>query len=267
VLSALSSVAKNSKKEAQETVSMSAVVARKPPLSCSECPIRTFTAYFPLISKHPEILQGIGREIVELPARRVILRKGETPSRLFTLFSGWAFRFTLLPDGRRQILSFVLPGEMISLRALQATPMNFAVQALTNVVLCSFDAARLRKAMAADPAQTEYLVSKYIDICIEADLRLTDLGRRSASERIIRLVLGLERRLAARNLTDDDTFDFPLRQEHIADALGLTAVHVSRTLSALRDADAISLEHGRMTIRNRARLLDMVDDAEPLARR
>lgn len=238
----------------------------RPPESCLECPIRAFTAYLPLMDRRPELFRALEREVTTIPARRVIVRRGDVPTKVFTLFAGWAYRYTLLSDGRRQILSFILPGELISLRALRATPMTFSVQALTEVVLCAFDAAKMR-ATLNDPAEAEYLVDKYMEICAEADLRLTDLGRRSATQRVARLMLGLERRLVARGLTVGDAFEFPLRQEHIADALGLTAVHVSRTLSAMRESGAIVLEGGRLTIADRRGLMEILGDGEPLAQR
>lgn len=232
-----------------------------PPLDCSDCPFREHTIYVPSIKKHPRMFAVGSREIITVPARRILVGKGEVPNKILTLFKGWAYRYNLLPDGRRQILTFKLPGDFISLRALQLSPMNFAVRTITEATLCSIDAVALREKMG-DPAQASHLVRAYMQMCVAADHRLLALSRRNAIERVAGLILDIEHRLAERSLTDGDTFEFPLRQEHIADALDLTSVHVSRTMSSLRRAGVISLDHGTMTIMSRSALLEMAGDPQ-----
>jgi len=87
--------------------------------------------------------------------------------------------------------------------------------------------------------------------------RLIDLGRRTATERIVRLILEIEERARMRGLVSDQTIPFPLRQTHIADALGLTAVHVNRTINALRREGHITFRRGSMVIENRKALQEI----------
>lgn len=200
-----------------------------------------------------------------IPARRIIVRKSDVPMQMFTLYDGWAFRFVLLPDGRRQILSFLLPGDLIGIQAIYGDPLRFSVQALTDVTLCAFNAKEIAEAMQKSPAQMKHLVARSIREAADADNRVIGLGRRTATERVAGLILKLTNALKRRKSVPGENFAFPLRQEHIADALGLTAVHVSRTISILRDEGAISLERNILTIRDRQRLTELADHNEALA--
>lgn len=228
--------------------------------------MRTHTAYYPLLEQGPAAFAALARETVFMQARRIIVRQGEAPSQIFTLHSGWAFRFTLLPDGRRQILDFLLPGDLISPPALASAAMTFSVQALTDVTLCAFDADAFRQAMR-HPALCHHLAARHMTEFAAADARITDLGRRTALERLARLILDLEDRLRRRRLFSGDGIPFPLRREHIADALGLTAVHVSRTVATLRDLGAITLVRDAIFVDNRNVLLETAGETRlPLVR-
>lgn len=229
----------------------------RPPGACAACPVRRHTLYAPIAESRAAEIAALRRESLMIPARRIILRQGEVPSTVFVLYDGWAFRFTLLSDGRRQILSFLLPGELISLPALRLAPLRFSVQALTAVSLCAFNTKDLAGFVQDNPVLTMSLVNECAREAESADRRVTDLGRRSATERVARLILEIESRLRALDRVEGDSFEFPLRQEHIADALGLTAVHVSRTLSGLRDEGLLSLGQGVLMMHNRQRLLEM----------
>ena len=195
-----------------------------------------------------EAITGLKRGHRLLPARRTIYREGETADEIFTLFDGWAFRFKLMPDGRRQILSFLLPGDTISLPLLRFDRLHFSVQALTAVSLCVFDRAGLADYVSAHPTVARRLEVFFARDAADADERLADLGRRTARERVARLALQLFARLRRRSAVQDSSFDFPLRQQHIADALGLTAVHVSRVFHALRGEGLIVVERNLLTI-------------------
>lgn len=185
-----------------------------------------------------------------LPAKTTICRAGELAPFYYTLLDGWAFRYKLIPDGRRQILSFLLPGDSISFQLMRAERLHFSVQALTEVSLCVFDRQQLSRYVADSPALVARLDCLTARETAASDDRLTDLGRRSAHERVARLLVQLCLRLQRRGRVDGDTFAFPLRQHHIADALGLTAVHVSRVLKTLKDDGLLSIDGQRLTVRD-----------------
>jgi CRP/FNR family transcriptional regulator, anaerobic regulatory protein len=227
------------------------------PTDCLSCPIRRHAVYGPLPPAEVAEISRMRRAVRRVPGRRIVLREGEVPTELFTLVEGWAFRFKLLPDGRRQILSFLIPGDLVVFRGLFEAPLGFSVQSLTAVGLCVFPAGEL----AAFLQGRSRLAEELMRLCSRehgaADNRLTDLGRRSASERIGGFVLDLDTRLRARNLAHGPSLPFPLRLEHIADALGLSPIHVSRTLTRLRRDGLLAIDEGRLRIDDRARLTEL----------
>ncbi len=181
-------------------------------------------------------------------ARQTIYRANDPLNGVKLICDGWAFTFMLLPDGRRQILSFLLPGDIISARAVLQERLPLSVHTLTAVQHCSFDRAELIAAIKSDPkvfAQFAELCAAEID---QAHELATDMGRRTTDQRIARLILTLRARLAARNLVHEQGFEFPLRQQHIADATGVTSVHVSRVMTALQDAGVIDIRARRLRI-------------------
>jgi CRP-like cAMP-binding protein len=223
------------------------------------------TVYSTLIEEDPTLITSLRREVISVASRRIILRQGEVPSKLFTLYSGWAFRFNLLPDGRRQILSFLLPGDLVTTQAVYISPLRFSVQTVTEVTLCAFDAKELVATMQQNAALTDCIAARYAREVAEADDRVVGLGRRTAMERVSSLILKLVNKQRLRSLMRGDSGEFPLRQEHIADALGLTTVHVSRTISSLRDEGIIAMERNKITIKDRQRLIEFAGNNEAVA--
>ena len=225
------------------------------PNGCDQCPVRPFTLYSANGNGTPAEIGELRKGVRVLPARRTIYREGETSNEIFTLFDGWAFRFKVLPDGRRSILSFLLPGDLISVPLLHFDRLHFSVQSLTAVSLCVFERAALVEYVRNRPA----LARRFESFCGRetalAEERLADVGRRSARERVARLILRKFQQLQARNAVRGSSFEFPLRQQHVADALGLTAVHVSRVLNALRTEGLVAIERGRLTIIDRGALI------------
>ncbi len=208
------------------------------PSSCVTCPVRRFTAYSGIPAASIPYLESVRIGSRTLPARSSICYEAAASAELYTLYDGWAFTYKLLPDGRRQILEFLLPGDPIGLQALWLDVMPHSAQALTEVTLCVFDLEQFSGLTIGRPEQ-EWSILRYLAARqAQTEERLVDLGRRTAAERIARLILDICDHLGARGLgvrlLHDDSFPFNLRQEHIADALGLTKAHVSRTLLALR---------------------------------
>jgi CRP-like cAMP-binding protein len=185
----------------------------------------------------------------------MIVRAGEPSQEVHTLLRGWAYRFLLLPDGRRQILGYYLPGNLITLEALHMPRVHVSIQALTDVTLCVFDIEVFRRLVRDTPAINEEAERACVQRTIFNDNRLMDLGRRTAQEKLARFIVEMYVRLARRKAVRDRSFTWPLRHEHIADTLGLTPVHVSRTLRALREERVVSINGQDVTILDDARIL------------
>jgi CRP-like cAMP-binding protein len=218
-----------------------------------------------LVDASPAKFTALRREVVTVPARRIVVRAGETPTKLYSLYNGWCFRFVLLPDGRRQILSILLPGDLLATQAMYVNPLRYSVQSLTEVTLCVFDREDLLTALRNDPQMPDRMSARFAREAAEADERVLGLGQLTAIERVARLILRLTNKLKLRGLLRDENVEFPLRQEHIADALGLTAVHVSRTLSMLKEDGAIVMGRNALTITDRDRLVELAGNYQAAA--
>jgi CRP-like cAMP-binding protein len=217
---------------------------------CMECPWRSSDAFKPLSHEQVEFIDSLKREHVVRQAGAEIVRPGEENAELYTLFAGWAFRYQELPDGRRQILNFLLPGDLVGLQAALFEASQHGISALTRVELCVLPRRRFwslferMPELAFDVTWLGAREESYVDD------NLTSVGRRNSGERIAALVIGLWKRLTALNLAKGDVFDFPLNQQHIADALGLSLVHTNKTLAKLRRMEMFSIANGRMTLKN-----------------
>lgn len=161
------------------------------------------------------------------------------------ILGGWALRACLLSDGRRQITDLFLPGDIISDPPADRRS-SYSIGAITAVTWCTLDPASIA------PESGLHKALSAVELIREQSLRrqIVRLGRLDALDRLTDWLLELHARLAAAGLCVSNTMPLPLTQEVIADALGLTSVHVNRTLSALRRAGLIEVQGGRATILN-----------------
>ncbi|HET9716225.1 MAG TPA: Crp/Fnr family transcriptional regulator [Pseudolabrys sp.] len=184
------------------------------------------------------------------PARKIVCREHDLHDVVPVICDGWAASVAMLSDSSRQILSFLLPGDLISTALLFEPRAHFQVEAITDVSYRVFRRAELKAAMLNNPALLENLSRAWSEEKTRSDQLIVDLGRRTADERIARLILSLAERLARRGMTKGEAteFEFPLRQHHIADATGLTPVHVSKVLSEFRRRGLIRISERSLTI-------------------
>lgn len=177
-----------------------------------------------------------------------LAHRGDASPDIFLLCSGWAFRYIPLGNGRRQILRFLLPGDLFSVVNVFDSQFQSSFMALTDVQISCFQRSEIRSRSATSRA----LQVAIEDSCKEehalANELLAVLGLRSAPERVAYLFLHLTRRLKVRSVIRDDRYRFPLRQRDIAEAVGLTPVHVNRILGGFRDQGICVLSDGVLTL-------------------
>ena len=183
-----------------------------------------------------------------VPAGRDIVVEGEVHEDIFLLHDGWAFRAKHLPDGRRQIFGFLIPGDLIGLRASLLEFADDTVEALTDCQISSFSFERLYDACRRHPRLMIALMWSAAREQAMLTEQIMRIGRRTAMERIAHFFLELLRRLQLVDEAGRQSLELPLTQDLIADALGLSAVHVNRTLQKLRKRGLIELGDGRLTI-------------------
>lgn len=179
-----------------------------------------------------------------------LIYPGQEDADLYTVFSGWAFRYKSLPDGRRQILNFLLPGDFIGLQASMFGSSLFGVETLTHAEFCVFPRRRVWSLFERMPElafEVSWLGAHQERV---VDENLTSIGLRNAGERIAALILTLYKRCEVLGLVYDRSFDFPLHQAHIAEALGLSLVHTQKTVARLRRLGLFSQSGGRLKLEN-----------------
>jgi CRP-like cAMP-binding protein len=177
-----------------------------------------------------------------------MVREGEPTTVCTVLLSGFAFRQKLVSDGARQIISFHIPGEFIDIQNGLLDVADHNVQSLGRSTVVMVPKGPLMDLMGArQNVRRAIWYDSLIDAAIFREW-VVNVGRRDARERIAHLLCELAARMTAAGLDSGPMFDFPVTQEQLADATGLTAVHTNRTLQSLRKAGLISLSSSKLTI-------------------
>jgi CRP-like cAMP-binding protein len=193
------------------------------------------------------------------PRDAYVVREGEPTSTCALLLRGFAFRQKLVSNGARQIISIHIPGEFVDLQNSLLKVSDHNVQTLGRA---SF--AMVKKTTLLDLSSSRPNIARaiFLDTLLDASIFrewVVNVGRRDARARISHLLCELADRLEASGGSDGEIYDFPLTQEQVADATGLTAVHTNRTLQSLRRDGLISLSASRLTILDWDALVDVGD--------
>jgi CRP-like cAMP-binding protein len=190
----------------------------------------------------------LGQAHLTARSRQNIYRAGDSLATVAVICEGFAFRFVMLPDGRRQILSFLMSGDIIWSGAFLRDRLHFSVQSITPLRYCAYDRAQIVARILQSPSALMSMTRQCLEECEAADHTIVNLGRRSADERVAQLLLDIIGRQERLHVEQPDRYEFPLKQLHIADAVGLTQIHVSRVLNKLKRAKVIDLSEGVLTV-------------------
>jgi CRP-like cAMP-binding protein len=226
--------------------------------------LQRLTALTPLDGHDRELLRAAAAAPYTLPARREILSEGRPIGRASILLEGWAYRARTLRDGRRQILHFLLPGDLVGVCHHRNPNALTTIIALTNVTLCA--APPPLPGQQGEGLAEMYALSRHRE---EEYLlhQIIRLGRLSAYERIVDWILETGDRLASAGLNAEDKFALPVTQETMADMLGLTSVHVNRMLQSMWREGLLRVQGGIVTILNRARCVQIADYSRTVSSR
>jgi CRP-like cAMP-binding protein len=200
-----------------------------------------------------EALESLCGDARAVGARRILVREGDRPDHVSLVVEGWAARYKLLPDGARQITAFLLPGDICDLHVTMLGEMDHSIATLTRARIAAIPRARIE---ALDERPQLVKAFRWAALVDEAVLRawIVNVGRRVAYEAVGHLMCELYIRMRNVGLTAGHGFEFPLTQEEIADALGLTPVHVNRVLQRMRGEKLIALKRGALEILDYGRL-------------
>jgi CRP-like cAMP-binding protein len=213
--------------------------------------------YVPLSEEELAVLHGLENQVEEIERQAKLINEGDQAKRCFVILDGWVDCYKQLPDGRRQVINFMIAGDFLGLRSLLLQVSDHTVTALTNLRVSIFSADELRAILSDHPRIATaifWALSRDEAIVVE---HLVNLGRRNALERLAHFIIELGERLKLVGLAADDGFYCPLRQEDFADVLGLTAIHVNRCFRELRERRLATLVRRNIRIDDRAGLVGL----------
>ncbi len=224
---------------------------------CENCPLRGKPLFRQFSEKELEFVKELKAGELTIEAGATVLLEGTTSAHLYTVLSGWAFRYKILPDGRRQILNFALPGDLVGLQGSLFDKMEHSVEALTNLTLCIFPREKFSTLFSNFPRlsfDVTWLCAREERIL---DENLLSVGRRTAVEGAAYLLLHLFRRAEDLGLTDGDKIQFPFFQQHVADALGMSLVHANNTLRKLSEMKVMRWKNRVFQVLSRKHLAEI----------
>ncbi|WP_292653665.1 Crp/Fnr family transcriptional regulator [Mesorhizobium sp.] len=186
----------------------------------------------------------------------VICRQEDDNSEIFIVKSGWAILYHALPDGERQIIDTPLKGDVVGFRGLNG-PRLASLASITELAVYEISSKELDAAILSEGRMGKKIARSLGRLNAILAEHLMDTGRRNAMRRTAHFLLELEERLSMVGLSAHGRYACPLAQHELADILGITAVHVNRTLRELRKADLVSFKSGHVEVINRKKLVEM----------
>jgi CRP/FNR family transcriptional regulator, anaerobic regulatory protein len=224
---------------------------------CYICPNQHFRFCNNLLTNSSTEFDAHTVNHLSVPAKQFLYHQGEINLDLFVLREGWVMLSRLSEDGKRQVFRIVLPGELLGFQLHLHDHANYSAIALVDSVVCRIP--NIASLCAIQPELTLNIASAIAGDMMLTEMYLTHITHRSALERIAFMALELYHRLRRRQLNRQYSIDFPLKQEDIADMLGLTAIHVNRTLHILKDENLLEIHNHELTILDYDALCILVD--------
>lgn len=234
--------------------------------SCDKCPLRKLEGFRRFTSDELAFMKDFKSGELVVEPGTTILSEGSDSPHLYTVLSGWVFKYKTLEDGRRQVTNFGLPGDLIGLQASMFEAMTHSVEALTDVTLCILPRAKIwplykhYEGLAFDvtwlAAREEMLLTDY----------LATVGQRNSIERVAFILLDLFRRARRSGLVKKDEMKLPIAQHHLADTIGFSLVHTNKMLQKLRRTGCFNWTNSTFAMRDEAKLSSIAMASEPVER-
>jgi CRP/FNR family transcriptional regulator, anaerobic regulatory protein len=232
-------------------------VSRAVHVPCLDCRLRHRSCFRPFSASELDAISAMKTAHLALPAKHDLVQAGEVGGALYTLYEGWAFRYKTLAVGGRQILDLVLPGEIVGLSSALLGAARHSVQTLTPASVCVLTGVPLPELLRNNLDLAFDLLRWRVEEEHRADIRLTLLGRCKPLQRVGYLMLELFDRLQRLELVDGAICPFPLQRQHLADATGLSMIHLNRTLTRLREDRLAVIEDKMLIILDRRGLAEL----------
>ena len=220
---------------------------------------RKLTTFVALSESDLTVLSDLYRRRRRFVVGRDMIHQGQANQAAYILADGWVCSYVLLPSGTRQIIDIQIPGDFLGLRSVLFRTSDHNVEPITPVEASEVLASDLLDAFARTPRlATAVLWAASRDAAMVVG-HLVGMGRRNAAERMAHFLLELAARLRLVGLGTEAGYACPLTQYHLADALGLCAVHVNRVLRKLREDGLLTFQNGHVTFDDFDRLVTFAD--------
>jgi len=217
---------------------------------------RKLGAFVALSEAELSVLEGLHKRRRTFVAGRDLVHQGQSDQAAYILISGWACSYKLLEDGQRQIVDFQIPGDFLGLRSVVLHLSDHSVESVTDIEVTEVHVSDLMKTFSDTPRlATAVLWAASRDEAMVVE-HLINIGRREADVRVAHFLLELGARLTLVGLGSKTGYACPLTQYLLADALGLSSVHVNRVLRTLREAGMVTFRDGFVTFDDYDRLAE-----------
>ena len=214
----------------------------------TNCLIAKLTTFIPLLDQEIAGLRELQKKIIHVERGNDLLHQGTSGHIAYIMQSGWGCSYKLVRDGGRQIITFPIAGDLVGIRSVMLRTSDHTFSALTDVVVSELDVTRLKQLFDEYPRLgTAILWATSRDEAITVE-HLASIGRRTALERTAHFFLELRDQLQLVGLVGNEDYECPLKQYVLADALGLSAIHVNRVLRELRELKLMTLQNQRVII-------------------
>lgn len=210
-----------------------------------------------LTSEEVGVLVEATSERHSFPPRSDLIREGDRPGPVFVILEGWACRYKILPNGTRQILAYLMPGDSCDLHIGLLAEMDHSIQVITPAVVSTVERPKMDAILDKHRGIAKAMyVAQLID---EGTMRawITSMGRRTSVERVAHLMCELYLRARNIGLISGRSLELPLSQALLADSLGMTPVHLNRVLKVLRESGAMTISRGALYIEAPEKLISI----------
>lgn len=225
---------------------------------CQDCPLRRLECFRQFSDSELTFVSQLKSGELQVEAGSTVLEQSASSTHVFTVLEGIGFRKKTLDDGRQQILNFIMPGDLVGLQAALFDEMEHSIETLTDMTLCVFQRTDMLSLFQEQPSLAFTVVWHASREERMLDEHLVSVGRRTARERIAYALVTLHDRATQLGLVNSDgAVHLPLRQHHLADALGLSLVHTNRTLRGLTKSGMISWKTSHLSLHDRDALCDI----------
>ncbi len=217
-------------------------------ISCQDCASRRHAWFKQCTANDLHHYQIFRTSQNTLAAGEYLFMEGDTPTSAYTLQDGWAICFKTLSNGQRQVLSVAFSGDYLGYRTNMNEPIDYSVMAVKDCRICSFSEKNIRQLLAKNPELIQSLFSIQETQANACRTRLTYVGQAPAKLKLAYFLVNILDKLKDRGIDIQQNIEFPLTHEDVADAIGITSVHMCRIAVELRRSNIVDCRHNHIRV-------------------